>query len=180
MPCLFFLFWGIVAAFFGGGLLISGWGWRASHKGKSRASTWLFGTAFIALLAALLFGLVSWGVGIWRSHQPSFVFEHAFHEQPGANIQLLHGGASSFLDSASLALSFRTDRTTFDRLRPRQMQQATLKEYQSFHTYFEKGWRVPTEASEIWIHRPDSSDNTSVIMTWDSDGLVQYQWDRID
>jgi len=180
MPCVFFLFWGGILAFFGGGLLASDSGWAAGLRRKSRAATWLFGTVFASFAATILVGLISWGYGIWLSEQPAYVFEQAFHENPGANIQLLHAHASSFIDSAGITLSFQTDRGTFDRLRPEKLRQATLEEYRYAHVYFEKWWRHPTEATEIWIKRPRSADDSdAIIMTWDADGIVQYDWSSL-
>jgi len=118
MPFFFFMFWGFVAAFFVSGLAVSGFGWIWALKRKVRVLQWVSALVFCGLSAAVVTGVALFVISMWRGSQPSYVFEDAFHQKPPANVTVLHGRSSGFIDSAGITVAFRADRATFDRLRP--------------------------------------------------------------
>jgi hypothetical protein len=188
VPMFFMLFWGLVIAFLGSGLLVSGLGWWLGRKRKAPVLTWVCGVFFCGFSAVVLTWTVLAGVSEWRSSQPDLVFADVFHEKPPQGVALLHGESGSFIDSAGVSLAFRADRATFDRLRPDGLERETLDRYRHFLRTRPTWWREPTETTEIWIsdlspiegrQGPNYSSETT-FMTWDTDGLVQYDWEGMN
>jgi hypothetical protein len=188
VPIFFFLFWLMVVGFLASGLLISALGWLFARKRKVPVLMWVCGMVFVGFSAATITGVTIWGVAMWRSSQPDLVFANVFHEKPPAGTTMMHGHSGGFADSAGVSLAFRTDRATFDRLRPAGLERVTLERYRSFLTTRPSWWRQPDEKTEIWL-LDDASDATRsqrqfmtewTFMTWDPDGLVQYDWTGID
>ena len=123
---------------------------------------------------------------------PRFVFEDTFHERPPPGTVVLHGDSSGFADSAGTVLAFRTDRATFDHLRPANLEAVPREKHDSFPNPKPRWWSEPGSSTEIWMKEPGRWDNSGnaakdqrfasewTIMTWDPDGLVQYCWEGID
>ncbi|MBC8011401.1 MAG: hypothetical protein H7067_15060 [Burkholderiales bacterium] len=192
MPIFNFIFWGLVVAFLGGGLVVSGTITAIAKRRKRPALKWIFGTAFVifAAIAGTLISVI--GYGLYRSSTPTLVFEDTFHEKPPFGTKVLHGSGTGFADSAGVEVSFLTDRATFDRLRPAKLEATSLETYNSYFSSFNRSkFREPTSKTEIWWFNsspftyqrmPEGQNFSSEVtfMTWDADGLVQYMWSGID
>ncbi len=160
---------------------------------RKGASKWIVGAIFggLSLINALF--LWSLGYSFVRSSVPRYVFEDTFHEKPASGTTVIRGDSSGFVDSAGKVLAFRTDRATFDRIRPADLDHVAndSKAYR-FHAHSLPGWwRDPGHDTEIWMDEFDGTMAPSptkgqryysecTIMTWNPDGLVQYYWEGID
>ncbi len=192
MPGLFILFWAVA-------LLLLGLGWAVScgmaviaWRRKWRVMKWVFAVIFAVFTLVSGSVLAVWGYGAYRSSSAPLVFEDTFRMKPPPGTAVLHGKSGGFADSAGVDLSFRTDRVTFDRLRPGKLERTSLQTYNSYSSNFTRPWwRAPTAATEIWMldsspfsfkEKPAGQSFYSEVtfMTWDSDGLVQYMWSGID
>jgi hypothetical protein len=192
MPFFFFIFWGLIAALFVSGLAVSGFAWIWALKRKVPVLQWAAALVFCTLCLTVLSGLTMFAVGQWRGSQPAYVFQEAFHQKPPAGVALLHGKSGGFLDSAGITVAFRTDHETFDRLRPTGLARVPLERYRSFSSQRAPWWREPGEATEIWLSDIRQADGSVprtetrgfatewTFMTWDADGLVQFDWSGID
>jgi hypothetical protein len=192
MPFFFFIFWGMIAAFFISGLAVSGFAWIWALKRKVPVLQWAAGLVFCGLCLVVLSGGVTFAVSLWRGSQPRYVFEEAFHQKPPAGVTVLHGRSSGFIDSAAISVAFRTDRATFDRLRPASLSPITLERYRNFSSQRPAWWREPGPDTAIWLSDVRQVDGTVprsethgfatewTFMTWDADGLGQFDWSGID
>lgn len=188
VPIFFFLFWLAVIGFLASGLLISALGWLFAMKRKVPVLKWVCGLAFAGFSLVTVTGVTMWGIGMWRASQPDLVFEKVFREKPPTGTTMVHGNLSGFADSAGASLAFRTDRATFDRLRPATLERISRDQYAHFIAGRPSWWREPDTNTEIWLF-DDNSDATRsgrnfmsewTLMTWDPDRLVQYDWTGID
>lgn len=192
MPFFFFMFWGFVAAFFVSGLAVSGFGWIWALKRKVRVLQWVSALVFCGLSAAVVTGVALFVISMWRGSQPSYVFEDAFHQKPPANVTVLHGRSSGFIDSAGITVAFRADRATFDPLRPPGLSPVSPEQYRSFGLHRPPWWREPGPGTEIWMADAPQTDGQVprtetrgfatewTFMTWDADGLGQFDWSGVD
>lgn len=192
MPIVFFMFWGLVAVFFAGGLAISGFGWVWALKRRLRVLQWISALVFCGLSTVVVTGTAMYAISKWRGSQPRYVFEDAFHQKPPPNVTLLHGRSGGFIDSAAITIAFRTDRATFDRLRPTSLSPVSPEQYRSFGQHRPPWWREPGPGTEIWMADAPQPNNPTpraetrgfatewTFMTWDADGLGQFEWVGID
>ena len=91
---------------------------------------------------------------------------------------------------ATIVLGFRTDRATFDRIRPPELEPIDFDVFGLGRTLQDDNfpwWRKPTKATAIWgrnaanyqKYQRKKNDHFSyecIVLTWDEDGLVQYFW----
>lgn len=192
MPIIAFLLWALVIAFVGGGWVCSGVLTLFGFRRKWRVMKWVYASVFAGFSLVALAGVGLAVHGLIRSSVPRYVFEETFGEPVPAGTTVLHGSAGGFADSAGRTLAFKTDRATFDRLRPQTLERASLERYR-LHSNDKPGWwREPRETTEIWMHEAKSYENQGrmeagqifaaewTVMTWDTDGLAQYSWLGID
>lgn len=192
MPIVFFLFWGTVLLFLGGGWVISGAAFLIARSRTWKAGKWIAGLSFAGFTTIIALGITVTAYGWYRSSNPKLVFEDTFLRPVPAGTTVLHGSGGAFIDSAGVDLAFYTDKATFDALRPPKLDRVNPDEYAMFHERTPKWWRKPSAATEIWMRDASpvsgsfikDNDQTFMseltIMTWDGDGLVQYYWEGID
>ena len=172
MPFFSVIFWSAALLFVGGGLVIFGTLSVKAWRRKWPVLKWVF-SAFFGLFALIAtYGIGGHVYGCYLDSLPEVAFRRAFHREPNG-VQLLHGHSGHFIDSSGIDIAFQTDRRTFDALRPEKMDRGTLEDYRRLDIYKPKWWRRPGETSEIWVSQ---DEDTTTVMTWDGDGLVQYYW----
>ena len=137
---------------------------------------WVFSACFAAFTSVGVYGIASCAHGCYLDSLPTVAFQRAFHQEP-RGVELLHGHSSHFVDSSGIDLAFHTDRKTFDSLRPATMNRGTIDDYKRLNIYKPKWWRKPVETSDIWI---SDDESVTTVMTWDSDGLVQFYRTALD
>jgi hypothetical protein len=116
-------------------------------------------------------------------------FQYIFHQPPPANVVLEQIISEATRESGKIALAFRTDHATFERIRPPAFARVPNESFSFNRSALGevKWWRSPTNTTEIWgynatdgvdyKHGPkDHFNNDRAAMTWDEDGLVQYFW----
>ena len=114
-------------------------------------------------------------------------FQYVFSQPAPTNVTLLHVISEHDSQSAMIALAFRTDHATFDRIRPAQFEPIPLESFSLNRTAKQEvdWWRLATDVTEIWgrnardgtdykRNAEDHFDTDEAMMTWDKDGLVQY------
>lgn len=191
MPLLSLLLWGGLLLAVLGAWVCSGGAWFLGWRRRWPILKWSAAVACAFLTLIVAFGIVVFGYGCVRTSVPRYVFEDTFHRKPPPGTEVLHGKSGGFADSAGISLAFRTNRETFDSIRPEQLHRGTLADYLSKAATMPKWWRHPDEKSEIWLSEssprtfatkpPDQKFYSELtIMTWDPDGLVQYEWWGID
>jgi hypothetical protein len=136
----------------------------------------LFIPAFIGL-GLLLSGIVlNFFIKDYRSSKPALVFEDTFGKNPPPGTVFLSGGSYAVGDERGIDLAFRTDRNTFDSIRPQILQRVNLEQYRARSSFQTPQWLKMDPTTEIWMAEERSNDVSisMCIMTWDQDGLVQY------
>lgn len=116
-------------------------------------------------------------------------FEYVFRQPPPPGVVLEQVLSEHDEQTAKIGLAFRTDRATFERIRPTDFEPVPFESFSSQNTAKRETvwWRSATRATEIWgrnakdgrnyqRNKEDHFDNDRAMMTWDEDGLVQYFW----
>ena len=119
-------------------------------------------------------------------------FDRAFGQALPAGVIVEHVFSRSDrrAEMATIVLSFHTDRATFDRIRPRELESVAFDTFGMNRTLADDNfpwWKKPTPATQIWgrnaanyrRYQPKENDHFSyerIVLTWDDDGLVQYFW----
>ena len=119
-------------------------------------------------------------------------FEYVFHQPPPSTVIMEQVLSEHNYQMAKIGLAFRTDRATFDKIRPADFEPIPLESFiaqgaQISAKHETVWWRSATKSTEIWgrnvggwkkyERRPeDHFDTERAMMTWDADGLVQYFW----
>lgn len=118
-------------------------------------------------------------------------FDWAFLQPVPAGISLEHvlSTANPTNQSAKVALAFHTDRATFHRIRPPELEPIPFESF-SLHKVLHKEvewWRKTSATTEIFgrnaqdgrdyeKHSGDQFAHELIVLTLDADGLVQYLW----
>jgi len=116
-------------------------------------------------------------------------FEHVFRQPVPASVTLEQVHSEHNHQMAKVGLAFRTDRATFEKIRPADFEPIPFESFsaQISAKHETVWWRSATRSTEIWgrnardgkkyERRPeDHFDMERAMMTWDADGLVQYFW----
>jgi len=160
----------------------------------SRAMRWIGG---VPLVGIPVLGLAFAGVMVWAviyGASPACAYHGVFHEGPTAAISGLQGDTSGFGDCCETHLSFKTDRATFDRLRPKDLVKASIAEHRSLLEEFRnsstaEGWRKPDETWDAYFRRSDPvngkpgkvlSSETELMAYDPATGMVIYWFSGVD
>jgi hypothetical protein len=118
-------------------------------------------------------------------------FQYVFHQPLPPNVTVERVISEYDHLSAKIALAFRIDRATFERLRPANLEPVPFDSFGlglKISTKKEVNWwRPATAKTEIWGRntrdgkkyvrtKDDHFDTEQIVLTWDEDGLVQYFW----
>jgi len=119
-------------------------------------------------------------------------FDWAFLQPMPAGVTLEHlfSRSDRRAEMATIVLAFRTDRATFDRIRPPELEAITFEDFGLTQTLRDDNfpwWRKATKATAIWgrnaanyrKYQREKADHFScerIVLTCDEDGLVQYFW----
>jgi len=116
-------------------------------------------------------------------------FQHVFRQPVPASATLEQVLSEHDHQMAKVGLAFRTDRATFERIRPANFEPIPFESFsaQISAKHETVWWRSATRSTEIWGRNArdgksyqrspeDHFDTERAMMTWDADGLVQYFW----
>lgn len=187
-PAFVILFWLVLLAI-ASAIWVAGLGlYLAGCRRKSRWMKWVGGVPLVAVTLAMVLVVSLFAYGVVRSSNPRWVYEDVFGAKPTADVSEIHSSTWSFADSGYVLLRFKANRTTFDRIRPKELSTTTREELRPSSASGGKPawWREPSDRALIYAGATGFGKGKEFASEWvemhyeETIGTVFYSYLGID